>query len=201
MKNNIEITITDIEKEIINKIKYFSEKYGHERTVIEFEQDVLSYKNAYLSNLFALNVEGANLHAHEKVVLKSNDPLRNYEFAYKVKGADIKAHEKIILDSEDPYYCLLFARDIKGADIKALADIVLKSKNPSYNLWFAHDVEGADVEAHLEITRKEGGSIFEEVIDSLLTDEPIDTNTYNSDVDKIKKLFKELEPHKVPWYQ
>lgn len=46
------------------------------------------------------------------MVLKSGDPEWNYEFALNVKGADIAEHEKVIINSGDQKYINLLKSHI-----------------------------------------------------------------------------------------
>ena len=71
-------------------------------------------------------------------------------FAKNVQGADIKAHEKVILDSKDLKWNYMFAKNVQGADIKTLGQIVLNSKDLIWNSRFAK-IDGADFEAHQKV--------------------------------------------------
>ena len=46
----------------------------------------------------------------EEKILNLNSPELSYIFSKTVNGANIKAHEKVILESKDPQYNYLFAK-------------------------------------------------------------------------------------------
>lgn len=58
-------------------------------------------------------------HFEQKVIESNNEDL-SYYFAKEVEGANINAHEQIVLNGEDYATCFCFARDIDGADKEAL---------------------------------------------------------------------------------
>ena len=60
--------------------------------------------------------EGINIKENEKIVLECKTTW-SYNFAKDIKGADIKAHEQVILELKKPQYSCWFARNIPKADI------------------------------------------------------------------------------------
>ena len=94
--------------------------------------------------------KGINVKKNERIVLECKTTWC-YEFARDIHGADIKAHEQVILELKSGYYSYYFARDIKGADIKAHELVLLGLRDPEYSSWFAQDIPGANVEEHNKI--------------------------------------------------
>ena len=90
---------------------------------------------------FARFVEGADIKAHEKVVIESKEPEWNYYFALDIKGADVKAHEKVVLESKEPECNYYFARYVKGADVMAHGRVIIESKDSRVNDWFKKNFE------------------------------------------------------------
>ena len=78
-------------------------------------------KDAELSYLFARDVVGADIKAHEKVVLDSNQPDLNIEFM-KIGGASINAHYNGVLKSKDPRYLRDFFRELKNIESGSVND-------------------------------------------------------------------------------
>lgn len=107
------MTISD-ENKLIKNIKEYYKSYGAKKTILNFEDDIL----------------------------KLNNPLLSYWFARNIKGANIKAHEQVVLASKDPEYCCWFACYIKGSNIKALKQVVLEHNK--FDLWcdYARNVKG-----------------------------------------------------------
>jgi len=71
-----------------------------EINVKENEQIVLECKTSLCYN-FALNILGADIKAHEKVILELNSSRFSYCFARFILGANIEDHFKIIFNSGD----------------------------------------------------------------------------------------------------
>ena len=59
-------------------------------------------------------IDGADIKAHEQVVIDSKDPNWNFQFAVLVKEADVRAHGQVIIDSNDPLWNFTFAGYFKG---------------------------------------------------------------------------------------
>ena len=102
-------------------------------------------KNAYYE---ALN--GINVKENEKIVLKCKT-IWCYSFAANIPGADIKAHEKVILESKDPEYSYYFAKYIPGANIEEHFKVILNSGNKVWLFSFIERVnyKGTKVEEWL----------------------------------------------------
>jgi len=78
-------------------------------------------QNAYYEAL-----KGINIKENEKIVLKCKTRW-SYYFALYVPGADIKAHEQIILELKNPQYSYWFAKDTLEANIEEHFKIVYNS--------------------------------------------------------------------------
>lgn len=157
MKENEKVIIEEIKK-----LRQFG--YSDEDIIKEFESKILKLNSLALSFFFAKNVKGADIQAHEKVIIASKDLERNYMFAKDVKGADVRAHGKVILESQDLNYNYQFAKDVLGADIKAHERVILDSGDLDYNYRFARDVDGADIELHENIIKKSGNIFYQKKI-------------------------------------
>ena len=96
----------------------------------------------------ALN--GFNIKENEKIVLEHRAGW-SYLFALYVPGADIKAHEQVILELKNPELSYLFARDILGANIENHFQVVFNSEGKYWLNWFIKDVnyKGTKVEEWL----------------------------------------------------
>jgi len=94
--------------------------------------------------------KGINVKKNERIVLECKTTWC-YEFARDIHGADIKAHEQVILELKSGYYSYYFARDIKGADIKAHEKVILELRDPNYSCYFAEDISGANIEEHFKV--------------------------------------------------
>ena len=70
--------------------------------------------------------KGINVKENEAIVLKCKTSLC-YDFALNIPGADIKAHEKVILDLKDLFYCFHFAYSIPEANIEEHFKVILNS--------------------------------------------------------------------------
>ncbi len=93
-KRNINYTNDEI-RVIIANIKNMQERIGNQKIIDIFEKSVLKIKNPELSCWFVENIEGADMQAHEQIVLDSKSIFWNLEFARYVEGADIKAHGQL----------------------------------------------------------------------------------------------------------
>ena len=78
-------------------------------------------RKAYIETL-----EGINVKENEQIVLECETNWC-YNFAADIPGADIKAHEKVILELKDPQYSYLFARFILVANIEEHFKVVFNS--------------------------------------------------------------------------
>lgn len=83
-------------------------------------QLILASNNSKANLTFAeINYNrGIDVRAHGNVVIDGGDAFENCEFA-KIKGADVKAHEKVVLNAKNPAVSLQFIKNIKGADVVA----------------------------------------------------------------------------------
>ena len=68
-----------------------------------------NYDKAYKAYFEARN--GINVKENEKIVLECKT-IWCYEFVKYIPGADIRAHEKVILELKNICYCFLFAEYI-----------------------------------------------------------------------------------------
>ena len=69
---------------------------------------------------------GINVKENEKIVLECKTDWC-YHFAKEIKGADIKAHEKVILEIKEVQYSYCFAKCIPGANIEEHFKLILNS--------------------------------------------------------------------------
>ena len=120
----------DKEEKIIEMIKNLIDSGVSDRLIVSrFEFKILNLKNPKLSYWFALNINGANVRAHGRVIINSRDPEWNYKFAKNVKESDINTHEQIIIKNGDPCYNYMFARYIEGSNVRAHEQVVFKYGN------------------------------------------------------------------------
>jgi len=87
-------------------------------------------RNAYIEAR-----EGVNVKENEQIVLECKTVL-SYCFAKNIPGADIKAHEKILLELKDPEVCFWFAQDISGANIEEHFKVIVNSGDKSHLDFF-----------------------------------------------------------------
>ncbi|MBO4246005.1 MAG: hypothetical protein J5892_04665 [Bacilli bacterium] len=111
----------------------------------EFDELAIKLEIPKLSWLFAKNIEGANIEAHQKIVLKYPEAEWITYFARDVKGADVIVLEQALLEYLNVYkqyknYVYEFALTVKNADIQPLADYVIKNCNDWANYYFARDI-------------------------------------------------------------
>ena len=135
--------------ELLDKIKY---EHGDKKVIELYEKRILELKDPRLSFEFAKRYKGANIRAHEDVVLDSDGTeyesyLYQYNFAHEIREANVKRLSEKIIKSGNPYYNFLFARDIAGVDKKAHEKVVLEAKNANVSLLFALEVKEADKKA------------------------------------------------------
>lgn len=87
------------EEEFVRNIIYDAEVFEIKEAVIwrnddqiveRYEKRALQLNNCRLSLLFAQSVEGADIRAHEDVVINSCDLDCIYDFAISVKGANVR---------------------------------------------------------------------------------------------------------------
>ena len=98
-----------------------------------------------------MDIKGADIKAHEQVILESKALNYSYLFAKDIKDADIKAHSELILDSKNLEYNYLFAKDINKSDVRLHTQIILDSKDIKYNYWVIRYIKGADVSPHVDV--------------------------------------------------
>ena len=70
--------------------------------------------------------EGINIKENEQIVLECKTTW-SYNFAKDIKGADIKAHEQVILGFKDSNCSCYFAKDIPGANIEEHFKVIYNS--------------------------------------------------------------------------
>ena len=106
-----------------------------------FEKAEKAYLEAY---------SDINIKENEQIVLECKTFL-SYRFALKIPGADIKAHEQVILEFKDPKYSCWFARDIPRANIEEHFKVIYNSGNKFWLDWFIEEVnyKGTKVEEWL----------------------------------------------------
>ena len=83
--------------------------------------------------------KGINLKENEQIVLECKTDWCYY-FARDIKGADIKAHEKVILELEYTKYSYYFARDVLGANIEEHFKVIYNSGNKYWLNFFIEEV-------------------------------------------------------------
>ena len=163
--------------ELIDYLKQYSEYCDGKKAVQLFENDILNLKNPFLSLHFCrlFQYSGANIKAHQDIIIKSGDASICLDFARDILGADVDSlgkivsatnnsslcfefisevrrsdfddYENVILEERNPYLSYRFAKDIKGANIKAHEKIVIESKDAKLCCDFAMDIKGADIKA------------------------------------------------------
>ena len=106
-------------------------------------------KYTYLHN-FAKDFPQLGTTDLDELAIKADIPHLSYLFAKDIEGANIEAHQAIVLKHPDAEYITNFARDVKGADIKELEDALLKyinvyKRDKNYAYVFGL-IEGADIE-------------------------------------------------------
>lgn len=116
------------------------------------------YDKALYAYLFAY-LEGADVLRLGQIVIDSNDIELNYLFAKNIKGADIEAHEKVLLNAKNrismdaDQYCYLFAKNVDGAKVeeheKVISDNHGKYENGYYKCLFSRDVLGKNSDNRL----------------------------------------------------
>ena len=121
----------DKEEKIIEMIKNLIDSGVSDRLIVSrFEFKILNLKNPKLSYWFALNINGANVRAHGRVIINSRDSEWNYKFAKNVKESDINTHEQIIIKNGDPCYNYMFARYIEVSNVRAHGKAIINSGDP-----------------------------------------------------------------------
>ena len=122
--------------------------------LLETEEFVLSLNDAYLSCEFAEYVNGANIKAHENIVVNSGVDIFILEFAEYVNGADVSRLQDAIIKCENPDCICSFAERVNGADVKKISDYILASGDTYYNYRFAKNIKNVDTYAHIETALK-----------------------------------------------
>ena len=64
--------------------------------ISRFESKIFDLKKPELYFWFARYIAGADVKAHEQIVINSGDPEYNYKFARDIIGEDVKAHEQVV---------------------------------------------------------------------------------------------------------
>lgn len=178
MKKNI---INEIKTScLIESIDNYKDKMGNLSTIEKYEQKVLDLKNPRLSYEFAL-IEGANIKAHENIVVESNDLGYIYLFARNIKGSNKERLSKIIIESKDLGYNYLYALYVKNADIKAHGNVILESQNVKYNYLFIKDIDGSDIEKHSHVLLNCANKLYLKYLKKeLIVECDIDLNDYKT---------------------
>jgi len=92
-----------------------------------------NFNKAY--NAYIEARKGINVKENEKIVLECKITW-SYDFALKIPGADIKAHEQVILELKNPESSCYFAANIPGANIEEHFKVVFNSGNKYWFDWF-----------------------------------------------------------------
>ena len=106
-------------------------------------------------NAYREACQGINVKENEQIVLECKTDWC-YNFALNIPGADIKAHEKVILNMKNSDYCYAFAKDIPGADIKAHEQVILELRDLECSFLFAGNIPGANIEEHFKVILNSG---------------------------------------------
>jgi len=105
-----------------NKIKAMN-AYVEARTkksnIKENEKIVLECKTDWCY-FFALNIPGADIKAHEQVILELKNPESSYFFAMDIPGANVEEHFKVIYNSGDKGWLYSFIKlvNYKGTRVE-----------------------------------------------------------------------------------
>ena len=96
---------------------------------------------AYWQSFYYANIKESdiNIKENEKIVLECKT-CWCYNFALNIPGADIKAHEKVILELKDPDYSCWFAEDIPGANIEEHFKVIYNSGDKKWLNYFIKKV-------------------------------------------------------------
>ena len=121
----------------------------------EHERALIASKDVNWIMYATRSLAGVDIRACGKAIIEDGDPFKNYEFA-SIPGADVKAHERVVIESENAGMCYSFAKDIKGANVLALGEVVMDSESAHFNKLFALNIPGADVVAHANVVEKYG---------------------------------------------
>ena len=107
-----------------------------------------NYNKAF--NAYNEALKGINVKENERIVLECKTNWC-YGFALDIPGADIKAHEKVILELKDLLYCFHFAKDIPGANVEEHFKVIFNSGNKFIFDEFIKDInyKGTKVEEWL----------------------------------------------------
>jgi len=105
-------------------------------------------EKAYKAYYKAYN--GVNVKENEKMVLECKTSWC-YHFARYIPGANIKAHEQVILEIKDPLFSYCFAKDIPEANIEEHFKVILNSGDKKWLNYFIKYVnyKGTKVEEWL----------------------------------------------------
>ena len=83
--------------------------------------------------------KGINVKENEQIVIECKT-IWCYNFAACIPGADIKAHEQVILSGKDAKMSFFFARDIPGANIEEHFKVVYNSGDKNWFNYFIKEV-------------------------------------------------------------
>ena len=123
-------------------INYYNigSKSIHKKIDIKYEKLLLSLNDYRLSYLFAKEVLGADIYAHQDVIIRCGNLDYMCKFAQDVKGADIDKLQSIIIKSGSLKHIFEFAISVSGADVDKLRSIIINSNDVEYNYKFARAI-------------------------------------------------------------
>lgn len=110
--------------------------------------------------------QGHWIKLNEEIVLAYGSVYYSYMFAKNVKGANIEAHQNVVLDSERSESIVNFAEYVKGANIEKLEEFILNDRREgfcTFSFFFAKNVDGANIEKHIKLLKEfnyDAGSIL-----------------------------------------
>ncbi len=145
-------TLKTIEKNVLDILNTFDAD--------DIKGYITDWENERLLCDFA-NLKGIDKDAIENWVLEKRNTCLSYYFANYLTGADIKAHEDVVVEGCDldnsswTWQDLVhFAAEVPGANKKRLSNKVLGSKCPYVSFSFVEEVSGLDeqtIKAHEKV--------------------------------------------------
>ena len=141
-------------------LKYFSfgvdivrsmievKEYLKDHTFSETEDKIIEANDARLSREFCYMYSEANIKAHEKIIIDSNNPRQYYNFAKVVKGADVKTLKEKAFSFKNVDVMILFAASFPQYGIDKEQEFIINLNDPKYACEFATYVKSnIDVES------------------------------------------------------
>ena len=130
------------------KIFFLKKSTGSSPVIGTIKKNMNNYKkarDAYYEARKSINVK-----ENEQIVLECKTNWC-YDFARNIRGADIKAHEQVILELKDPQFSCYFVRYVPEANIEEHFKIVYNSGDKFWLDRFIKEVnyKGTKVEAWL----------------------------------------------------